>query len=170
MDGTTALHSQINAKILRAWEAEAEAKGEELRKRDVIRKKLRWYKIVGSQRVEEKTPAGQTIPIIPWIGEQTVIDNILDRKGHTRALKDAQRMLNYNRSASVEFGALQSKTPYMGPSRAVDGYETYWETANTENHSFLPYNDIDEDGKPIAPPVRQEPPMKKRVRSEIGAP
>ncbi len=162
-DGTTALRSQINAKILRAWEDEAEAKGEELRKRDVITKKLRWYKIVGSQVVEKKTPAGKTIPIIPWIGEQTVIDNILDRKGHTRALKDAQRMLNYNRSASVEFGALQSKTPYMGPSRAVDGYETYWETANTENHSFLPYNDIDENGQPIAPPVRQEPPKSAPV-------
>jgi hypothetical protein len=55
------------------------------------------------------------------VGEETIIDKQLDRKGHTRALKDAQRMFNYNASGSVEYGALQSKTPYVGPGRRHRG-------------------------------------------------
>jgi hypothetical protein len=158
-DGTTGLRSVLGSALVKQWEAEAEATGETLQRRKVIRKNLEWFKIIGSEIVERREPPGRSIPIIPWIGEQTIINNQLDRKGHTRALKDAQRMLNYNRSASVEFGALQSKAPWLAPTRSIEGYETYWETANTENHSILPYNDVADDGTPIAAPQRQNPPQ-----------
>jgi len=38
--------------------------------------------------------------VVPWIGEETVIDGILDRKGHTRSQIDAQRIYNYWSSAA----------------------------------------------------------------------
>jgi hypothetical protein len=157
-DGTVILRSQINVKLLKAWEAEAEEAGEELKTRPVVTKKLKWFKIIGHEVVEERDPPGRSVPIVPWVGEQTVIDNVLDRKGHTRALKDAQRMLNYNRSASVEYGALQSKMPWTADVRAIEGNETYWKTANTENHAVLPYKGIDDEGQPIEKPTRIEPP------------
>jgi hypothetical protein len=157
-DGDVILRSAINAKLLREWEAQVEADGGELKRRPVVTKRLKWYKIIGDHVVDEKDPPGRSVPIVPWIGEQTVIDNVLDRKGHTRALKDAQRMLNYNRSASVQYGALQGKMPWMGSARAIEGYETYWQTANRENHAILPYNDVDENGQPIERPTRVEPP------------
>jgi hypothetical protein len=157
-DGTVILRSQINAKLYREWKAEAEACGEELKTRPVVTKKLKWYKIIGRQVVDEKDPPGRTVPIIPWLGEVTVIDNVLDRKGHTRALKDAQRMLNYNRSASVEFGALQSKMPWIADAQSIEGYETYWENANKENYAVLPYKSTNDDGQPIEKPARIEPP------------
>jgi hypothetical protein len=72
--------------------------------------------------------AGRYVPIIRVPGEETVIDGEMDRKGHVRALKDPQRMYNYNASAQVEFGALQNKIPYIAPAEAIEGYETYWET------------------------------------------
>src|SRR6202000_354005 len=35
---------------------------------------------------------------------------------------------------------------------------SYWRTANTENHAFLPYKSRDEAGNPLDKPERQEPP------------
>lgn len=154
-DGTTVLRSQINRQIARGLQAEI---GEDLRKREVVTNKVKWFKIVGDEIVDEADWAGDSIPIVPVIGEETVIEGELDRKGHTRAMIDAQRIYNYNRSADVEFGALQSKTPYISPAAAIEGLETYWNTANVVNHAVLPYKHVDNDGQTIPAPQRQEPP------------
>lgn len=68
-------------------------------------------------------------------------------------------MYNYAASGSVEYGALQSKSPYIGAVEAIEGYESYWNTANKVNHSLLPYNGVDEAGNKIERPQRQEPPV-----------
>jgi len=120
--------------------------------------KVEWFKVVGDAIVEERDWPGVYIPLVRDLGEETVIDGILDRKGHVRALKDPQRMFNYNAVGSVEFGALQSKTPWVAPADAIETYESYWDTANTENHSVLPFNHMDDEGKPIPAPQRQQPP------------
>jgi hypothetical protein len=173
-DGVVAFRSILNKKIIAKWEDEAAARGEKLQRREIIRKSLQWFKIVGNKIVARrgepggKKMPGKSVPIVPYFGIVTVIEGQLDRKGHTRAMRDSQRMLNYNRSAAIEFGALQSKTPYIAPARAIEGNLDYWETANRENHAFLPYNDIDDNGQPIAPPTRQEPPVAAPV-FEAGA-
>ena len=92
------------------------------------------------------------------MGEETVIDGVLDRKGHTRALKDPQRTYNFWTSAAVEHVALQSKTPYIAPAQAIEGLETYWESANRDNLAVLPYNSLDDAGNPIPAPAKQAPP------------
>jgi hypothetical protein len=127
--------------------------------RDISVPLIEWFRLVGDRVEERKVWPGKYIPIVPFIGEETVIDGTMDRKGHTRAQIDAQRIYNYWASAAVEQVALQSKAPWTLPGRAVEGYETYWNTANTKNHSFLPYNDIDDSGQPIAPPRREQPPV-----------
>ena len=157
-EGNTILRSQVPKKLIKQWEAEAEAKGGKLKRRELVTKKVKWYKIAGDMVVEETDVPGTSIPIIPWVGEVTVIDQRIDRKGHTRALIGAQQMINYNWSASVEFGALQSKSPWVAPARAIEGYETYWQTANTENHSVLPYNHVTDEGQEVPAPERQNPP------------
>lgn len=118
---------------------------------------VEWYLIAGSQVVEQRPWPGKYIPIVRVIGEEVVIDGVMDRKGHVRAMKDPQRMYNYWTSSAVENVALQSKTPFIGPARAFEGYETIWGSANTENLPFLPYNDRDDDGNEIPMPRRQEP-------------
>jgi hypothetical protein len=120
---------------------------------------IEWYFIVGNKIVDEATWPGKYIPIVPVIGEETVIDGIMDLKGHTRALLDPQRIYNYWSSAAVEYGALQGKTPWKAPAEAIEGYETYWETANKVNHSVLPYNGLNDAGEKIAAPERVEPPV-----------
>lgn len=124
--------------------------------RDIDTDVVRWYKIAGDEIIERGEWAGTEIPLFPVIGKQTVIDGVLDRKGHTRAMKDPQRMYNYMASAAVEQTALQGKSPWVVPVRAVEGNETYWNTANITNHAYLPWNDIDDDGQPIQRPERAQ--------------
>lgn len=134
--------------------------------RPITSHKVEWFKLTGDEITEEREWLGAYIPIIRCIGEETIIDGQLDRKGHTRALKDPQRMFNYNASGSVEFGALQSKTPFTGPADAIEGYEEVWNNANTQNPAFLPWNHRDDDGEPIPAPQRQTPPLGAPVYME----
>jgi hypothetical protein len=129
------------------------------RERDVLTNNVKLYKIAGDRVIEETDWLGDTIPIVRLIGCETVIDGVWDCKGHTRALIDAQRIYNYNTSANVEFGALQTKAPWIAAAASIEGYENYYETANKSNHSYMPYNHIDDMGHPIPPPARPQPPM-----------
>ena len=129
--------------------------------RDMVEEEVEWKLIAGDRVIDETVWPGKYIPLIRCLGEETVIEGILDRKGHTRAMKDAQRMYNYNAAGQVEFVALQSKTPWRGSAHAIEEYESYWNTANISNHSFLPFNHLDENGNAIPPealPQRQDPP------------
>jgi hypothetical protein len=127
--------------------------------RNIKDRKIEWFLIAGDKIIDRSEWAGRYIPLIRVIGEETVINGQLDRKGHTRALKDPQRLANYWYSAATEHVALQSKTPYIGPMAAFENLETYWDSANTVNHAWLPYNAYDDKGQPIPPPTRQPPPI-----------
>lgn len=135
-----------------------------VKKREITSQQVEWFKIVGDEIVDRKVGKdcwpGTTIPLVRVIGEETLIDGKLDRKGHTRALKDPQRMYNYQASANIEYGALQTKAPWVGAAEAIEGYETYWQTANTVPHSILPYNAYTDAGqKEIPAPTRSSPPQ-----------
>lgn len=129
------------------------------RERDIDVVTVECFKIAGAKIIDRYEWAGQYIPIVPAIGEEVVIDGQMDRKSHVRYLKDPQRMYNYNTSAEVEFGALQTKTPYLGPAAAFEGYEEYYAAANLQNLGFLPYKHVDDDGNPIPSPKRENPPQ-----------
>lgn len=131
----------------------------EWKERKVVTDDIQWFKIAGNEIIEEGVWLGKYIPIVRVIGTETVIDGILDRKGHTRALKDAQRIYNYNTSSNVEYGALQTKAPWVAPAAAIEGFEEYYRNANKQNYAFLPYNHIDEDGNTIPPPTRPASPQ-----------
>jgi hypothetical protein len=135
-------------------------------RRRVDKRTVMHYLIVGDKIVESSTWAGKYIPIIRVPGEEIIIEGKLDRKGMVRYLKDPQRSYNYNASAALEFGALQSKSPYTAPVEAIEGLENYWATANTQNHAYLPYNHADENGNPIPSPERQQPPSSAPVYLE----
>lgn len=159
-DGTqhTARKSKLPPEIV-----EALLEDPKTQKRPIISDVVEWFKIAGDKIVDRRTGKdcwpGRYIPIMRIIGKETVIDGQLDRKGHTRALKDPQRMYNYNSSASVEYGALQTKAPWTAPAAAIEEFTQIWENANTKNYSILPYNHMDDDGNPIPPPQRIAPPQ-----------
>lgn len=129
------------------------------KRRKIKSHEVKWIKVAGNQIVERSDWVGSTIPIVFCIGEKTVIDGELDIKGHTRALIDSQNMLNYNASAAIEYGALQGKSPYLAPMAAVADLDAYWGRQNLDNLSWLPFNHLDDEGNPIPPPIRQNPPI-----------
>lgn len=120
-------------------------------------------KIAGTTVIDRYDWLGKWIPLVPCIGEEVMIDGQLDLKGHVRYLKDAQRMYNYNTSAEVEFGALQTKIPFLGPADAFEGYEEYYANANLQNLGYLPYKHRDDQGNEIPAPQRVQPPQMSSV-------
>jgi len=146
--------SEMPKEILERVEADGKT-----RKRDVLRANVKWYFIVGDKLVEKRDYPGKYIPIVQISGEETIIDNVFDRRGHVRNLKDPQRMYNYFSSSAVEYGALQTKTPWLAPAEAIEDHEKDWNESNIQNKSVLLYNSLSEDGKPIAAPVRNQPPI-----------
>lgn len=136
---------------------------ETTQKREITSNEIEWYKIAGDKIIDRRVGrncwAGKYIPIVRLIGKETIIEGELDRKGHTRALKDPQRMYNYNSSASIEYGALQTKAPWIAPAQAVGDFSQMWENANIKNYSVLVWNHVDEDGNPIPKPERIAPPQ-----------
>ena len=134
---------------------------ETTRLREVTSDEVEWYLIVGSEVVERTVWLGKYIPIFRCVGEETVIEGRLDRKGHTRYMLDAQRMFNYFSSAQIEGLALQTKAPWIAPAKAIEEHEAVWRRANIDNPAVLTYNHIDPEGNPevpIPPPQRVEPP------------
>lgn len=130
----------------------------QFRQRPYITNNIKYCKIAGDRIIEEGDWPGKYIPIVRLIGTETVIDGVWDCKGHTRALINAQQIYNYNTSANVEYGALQSKTPYIAATAAIEGYEEYYKTANRVNHSYLPFNALDDEGNALPAPQRQKAP------------
>lgn len=127
---------------------------------------VEWYLIAGSKIIDKRETAFKYIPIIRVIGEETVLDKVLDRKGHVRSLIDPQRMYNYASSSFVEHIALQTKTPFMAAVEAIAGFEENYARANVDNPAYLPFNGMDEDGNPIPKPERVQPPIPSQAYLE----
>lgn len=116
-----------------------------------------WRKMNGQEVLEEREFPSRYIPVARVVGNEWEIDGETIISGLVRNAKDSQRMYNVAQSAIVERVLLSPKAPWLAPVEAIEGHERTWQTANTENHSFLPYNSLTEDSNPIPPPVRQQP-------------
>ena len=118
-----------------------------------------WRKIVGNKILRTVELPIPYIPIIRVPGEMYVKEGRLVFKGLVRDSRDAVRAVSYQMTALVEAIALEPKTPYIGAKGQFDGVEQEWAMANTENLPYLEYNPLDVDGRPVAAPSRQPPPM-----------
>ncbi len=130
-----------------------------LRSREISEPEVEWFLIGGDTILDRKPWPGRYIPIVRVPCEETVIENKLDRVSHTRHLRDAQRAYNYYASQAAEFVGLQGKSPFIAPAAAIEGRQGAWETANTENHSVMTYNQFDDMGREIRAPERSQPPV-----------
>lgn len=127
------------------------------KKRTILDHKVEWFLIAGDKIKDRKDWLGRYVPIVRVPGEETVIEGEMDRKGHVRALKDAQRMYNYNSSAQIEYGALQGKTPWVAAAAATEG-QNGWADANLNNYAVLTWNHLGEDGNVVPEPRKSPPP------------
>lgn len=129
--------------------------------REVFDDEVQWFLIAGDTIIDRGLWAGKYIPACRCVGRELVIDNTLDRKGHTRLLIDCQRQVNYQTSMQIENIALQPKSPFIAPARAVEGQEQF-KTMNILGYPVILYNDVDDEAstelQKIEPPQRLDPP------------
>ena len=127
-------------------------------KRKLVRTKIVWYKIFGNKIVDyREVPGKKYIPIVRIVGQETIIEGVLDRKGMVRNLKDPQRNMNFWVSAGAMQVALQTSVPYIGEVGAFENIKG-WENANKSRAAYLPYNGWDaQNSRQIAPPQRPAP-------------
>ena len=116
-----------------------------------------WRKITGKEVLEEREFPCRHIPVARVVGNEWVVDGKSYISGLVRNAKDSQRMYNVAQSAIVERVMQAPKAPWITPAEAVEGYERVWQTANTANHAYLPYNHLDENGNPLPVPQRLAP-------------
>ncbi len=151
-DGGVVRGSDLPEEIVVAFKAA------KFRSRRITKTVVEHFTIAGGDVIARTIWPGQYIPIARFVGEETVIDGKLDRKGHTRSMISAQQMHNFFYSAAVEHVALQNKSPYLADIRSIEGYEEYWRNSNTKNYAFLPYNGVDDNGTELPPPRREPAP------------
>jgi hypothetical protein len=119
---------------------------------------VKWCKLNGSEVLEETEFPSQWIGFIPVIGYELWIEGKRYLCGLTRRMMEAQRAYNYERSALVEAVAMQPKAPAMVAIEAITGHEKHWNTLNSGTPAYLPYNAVDDEGRPIPLPSRLAPP------------
>lgn len=110
--------------------------------RTTKRMKTRQRLMTGAEVLSDNEWAGQYIPVVPVYGEEINIEGKRIFKSLIRDAKDAQRMVNYWRSAATEMVALAPKAPYIGPKGAFDSDRARWDTANSRTHAFLEYDPV----------------------------
>lgn len=117
-----------------------------------------WSKLSGAEILEETVYPSQWIGLVPVLGHELWVDGKRYLCGLVRRLMDGQRLHNFEMSALTESLMVQPKAPFLVPARALEGYEDDWKRLNSGNPSYLPYNDLDDEGNPIAQPSRLAPP------------
>lgn len=124
---------------------------------------IHWIKTNGTMILEESIWPGEYIPIVRVVGEELVIDNEVTRAGIIRNAKDPMRLENYLVTAQVEHIASSPVPPWLVGIGQIDDprIQLMWETANRIPYAYLPYKQVDVNGQPLPPPIRNsyEPPI-----------
>jgi Txe/YoeB family toxin of Txe-Axe toxin-antitoxin module len=129
------------------------------KEREIIENKIEWFTIAGEKVLDKRDWPGIYVPIVRAVGEETIVEKQLDRKGHVRPMKDAQRQYNYWASATTESVALQPKSPWILDPASIEGNEAVWAKSNVSNPAFLPWKSWDDEGGRAYPtPERVAPP------------
>ena len=152
-DETTARLSDIPAEILAQVEKD---RGTKLPRRSITTgRKVFWSLINGVETIEgPREWNGSYIPIIPVIGDESNLNGDRRWTGIVQFARDAQQSYNYMRSAQVEAVGLAPRAQWLIADGQLEGYEHWWQQANTRNLPYLPYRLATYGGQPAPPPQR----------------
>jgi hypothetical protein len=96
------------------------------------------------------------IGVVPVYGYVSFSEGRMRYCGIGRRAMEPQRAYNFHMSEIRALQAAAPRSPWMTPVRAIQGLEAIWDKANAETRAYLPYNDVDENGQPIAMPARSQ--------------
>ena len=128
-----------------------------VRERDSVKKTVKWYKLTGSDILEEKEMPGTQMPVIQVVGDEIIMpDGTVRRSGMVEPAMDPQRLHNYAHACFIENVALAPRAPWVGFAGQIAGFESLWKSANRKNVVFLPVNPVTtENGESLGLPQRQ---------------
>lgn len=158
----------IKAGEFAAVEAELGFRPMVLQAYEAMERKQTWCKMTGAEVLEETEFPCRYIPLVPVYGDELWVEGKRYLSGVVRKMRAAQQAYNMERSAAIEYVALQPKSPFIAPFEAIEAHEEHWQRLNTGNPAYLPYNHIDESGNPIPPPSRQGPPPMPAAFTALG--
>jgi hypothetical protein len=133
---------------------------------------VHWATICGYQVLEQTRWLGSSLPLVRVTGEERLTDEgQLDYTGVVRHAKDSQYAYDLWASAEAEMIALAPKAPFILAEGQIEGYDQWWDTANTRNHAYLPYKPLTIGGVAVPPPQRQtlEPPVQAIAQARLLA-
>jgi hypothetical protein len=125
--------------------------------RMLVCRKVNWRTLTANKALDKTVWPSKYIPFIPVVGrELQPIDGERRWEGMVRPARDAQQFFNYSITSATERMALEPRAPFLVTPEQIAGYVKYWESANTRNWPYLPYNNVMADGKPLPPPQRMQ--------------
>jgi hypothetical protein len=118
---------------------------------------IKQYIIDGAQILDETTWLGSTIPIIPYWGEESVVDGKRRTRSLHRDARDPQRSLNLAISNLFEQLGQQSKSPWMVPAGGIAAnHENDWANVHVTPLGYLVYQQYDASGRALNQPTRNQ--------------
>ncbi len=125
--------------------------------RDIHERVVMWAKMNGLEWLEEPQEwDGHFIPIVEDSGNRYNVGGETITEGMVQPAISPCRMLNYMVSAAAEKIGLASVSPWLAVAGQLQGYEGWWNQANTRNFPYLEYNAITAatGPNPLPPPTR----------------
>lgn len=136
----------------------------ELEQKKRKRRRVAKYVMSGAEMLEKKKYiAGDCIPVIPYYGQRSFIDNQERVQGHVRQAKDPQRIYNTAISKLTETNARSPvEIPIFDPTQ-VEGLEHHWADMNIKRNPYaLAHALRDENGQ-----ILQTGPIGKIAPAEL---
>ncbi|HEX2594746.1 MAG TPA: portal protein [Rhizomicrobium sp.] len=125
--------------------------------RTVNQRTIMWAKMNGLEWLDEPQEwDGHFIPIIEDSGNKYNVGGEVIIEGMVQPSISAGRMLNFMVSSAAEKIGLASVSPWLGIAGQFQGYEGFWNQANTRNFPYLEYNAMTPGTGPqlLPPPTR----------------
>ena len=124
--------------------------------REIKTPRVMYYKCTATEKLEEREWIGSHIPYCFVEGNKSIVNGKTHLTGLYEDMVSTQVLYNYATNTAIELAESAPIAPFVGDARAFKGYEKYYDTVNTKNYSYLPFNGIDENGQPINQPQRMQ--------------
>lgn len=115
---------------------------------------IHWYLLNGKEVLEDMETVFSHIPLVPIIGEETLINGKYDLKGVTRDLVGPGRLYNFLASQETELVSNAPKALFMGAVGQFESLGHQYENVNDSSTAFIEYNPVSHDGNLVPPPNR----------------
>jgi hypothetical protein len=126
------------------------------REREWCGRQVKWAIINGVEILEHGDWAGNYFPHIRVVGDEINIDGEDCVAGLVDDMVGPQITYNYWVTAAAERLALSTKSPWIVPAGALEGFEDQWERANKENFAWLYYKPTTANGELLPAPTRND--------------